>query len=174
MPRIPEREFIRGNRDGPNRRNETYTVCRVNVPMKRFEKERALGLHPVYLERRVSPGWRCPAQARRRATAPASLAAYEDKQPTLAGPAQEVEIVHKTLRQSPAGRPTCVICRLGVARERLVEEIETYDDPKIPNLHPGFSTFTADGETFVRGRQGVDADNVNYPSACDYCAVGRA
>lgn len=172
MTRIPEREFIRGNRDGPNRRNETYTVCRVNVPIERFEEERALGLHPSYLEHRVAPGWRCPAHARRQAPAPASLAAYEDKQPTIPGTAQELEIVHKTTRQSRAGKPTCVVCRLGVPRERLVAEIETHDDPLIPSLHPGFTTFEVDGETFVRGRKGVDADNVNYPSVCDFCVAG--
>lgn len=190
MP-IPEREFIRGNRDGVRGRNETYTICRVNVPVQRFEDERQAGLHPNYLQHEVSASWRCPAHARRNSTAPADLADYVAKKSKLTGKAQEMKVVHRTLEQPAGKNPTCVICRLKIPRARLVEEILGG-----PNLHPGFRTITVNGRVYGMGKKGihpdnepdfrttviggqpwvsakigVDPDNVNYESACDFCVV---
>ncbi|MCP3957642.1 MAG: hypothetical protein GY719_07285 [bacterium] len=163
---IPEREFVCGNRDGQGGRNETYTICRVNVPVARFKAECRERLHPGFLSHEVPPGWRCPAHARRDATAAAELADYKDKWPTLKGKAHELEVVHRTQKQPTGNGPTCVVCRLTVPRERLVEEIRPGK-----NLHPGYSTFRVAYGRSVRSRPEVAGDNVNYGSVCDYCLM---
>ena len=64
-------EFIHGHRDGENRRNEHYTICRLGVPVRTLVWEVREGLHPhyevrtegdqFYLRRKngKTPEWRC-------------------------------------------------------------------------------------------------------------------
>lgn len=65
-------EYIHGHRDGKNRRNEHYTICRLGVPMRILAREVREGLHPDYevvykcgqfqVRRKdgtEEPAWRC-------------------------------------------------------------------------------------------------------------------
>jgi hypothetical protein len=54
-----EHEFIRGNRDGPHGRNETYTVCRLRVAEDDLKREMAAAHHPRF--HTLSTCWDCPA-----------------------------------------------------------------------------------------------------------------
>lgn len=41
-------EYIHGHRDGANRRNEHYTICRLGVPVRTLVREVREGFHPDY------------------------------------------------------------------------------------------------------------------------------
>lgn len=150
-----EGEFISGNRDGPKGRNDTYNICRFDVPKVQFKAEESLGLHPSYLEHRVSPGWRCPAHSRANPAVSIAPGGIPKALP------QRVEIVHRDVLVRD--RPTCVVCRLGVDRNQLVREVRA-------GLHPGYRTITIHGETYVQGiGTGKNPDNVNFgASECSF------
>ncbi len=142
-------EFIHGNRDGSGKASDTYTICRVKVPRRRLAAEIKQGLHPKYRLTRVkgcyypeasahSPaivhintplgGWRCPAQSIKQlpvAGRPRKLVDSAQKG------ARIVEFIHgDTVPAKPSNR-TYTICRFGVSRRRVVEEITA-------GLHPGY------------------------------------
>lgn len=152
-----EIDFIRGNRDGPNRRNESYTVCRLHVPKDRFDNETALGLHPGTVALTgVEP---CPAESFLQRSKkslsplePAPLSAWSQKHGGLKTvPAHAAEHVHST---SPVDG-SCTICRLRVPRQRMVEEVHA-------KLHPGYHVVTmATGYEYVQGDRTTGFDNVN-------------
>lgn len=123
-------EFIRGNREGANRANETYHVCRFHVPEKVFEEEIAAGHHThAVREMRVlsccpahgEPG---PAKDESLANVPAGSFAND--------PSESVELVFE--EGGSDGTPLYTICRLGVPRRRMVEEV-------CRGLHPGYTPY---------------------------------
>jgi len=142
--------FIRGNRDGPNRRNLTYTICRFDVTPQQLKTEIRQGLHAESLVNKSPEPWPCPALAW------AQFAHPDPKLPRLAGlsPASvpDEEKV-RVLRKEPGQIHGFTICRLGVTKARLSEEI-------LADLHPGYMVG-------FNGPQGIGSgevpDNINHP-----------
>ncbi len=146
------REYIRGNRDGLRGRNETYTVCRLRVTADRLTDEIRLGMH----RHLVTCSGSCPALGssyRRHAGSEAGLASWKTAR-LRRGAREALEIVHPD-SGSDASRPTVTICRLGVSRARLVEEVDA-------KLHRLYRTITIRGKKYVQGVPSVREDNVNH------------
>lgn len=152
MP-VPGKEFIRGNRDGTRRRNESYTVCRLQVPVQQFAEEVRLGKH----HHSVTCTGRCPALDEKYLEHAGKAATLARWQAADLGdePRQTLTVVHP----DPQGNgETVTICRLGVPRATLVEEIKT--DPR---LHQHYGTVRVNQQDYVRGIPTEDLDNVNHP-----------
>lgn len=148
-------EHIHGNQDGPHGLSDTYTICRVGVPKARLLTEVDAGLHPNYevvqgakgsKYLRNSPNargidnidsgapWVCRAHhGPLRAEGPlgASLKAR------LVYPTRMTEFIHG---EQPRGRAktSYTLCRLGVPRQRVVEEIHA-------GMHPGYHVVVRSG-----------------------------
>lgn len=167
-----EHEFIRGNRDGPDGCNDTYTVCRLRVSRERLDGEMKQGMHPNFFT--MSSCWDCPAHVylsawlkyvKRRPTGtrvrrPPAAASMEDwKRSGLTNrPAQALELVQRDPDRPPQ-RQTFTICRVAVPRERLVREVEA-------GLHPGYHVRrTKSGRPFVQGNPTDVFDNVDEPKS---------
>ena len=140
-------EFIHGNGDGPGNTSDTYTVCRVGVPRDRVVEEIREGLHPKYqlvhvrgipyprnkgntkaIDNVNAPNgpWQCPAHAA-TLTAEGSLESFVE----CGRRGKMVEFIHgEKVNGKPQDR-TYAICRPGVPRRRLVQEIEA-------GLHPSY------------------------------------
>ncbi len=180
MPTVPEvveeREFIRGHRDGPgsSRRNETYTVCRLRVAKERLNDEMALGLHSHFVT--ASNCWHCPAhvflkaeQIARKKLPPEeqgkyaapSVADLEDWKSWIASyqdsrTVEPLEIVHKD-PDRPKSEPTYTVCRIGVPRRRMSDEVED-------GLHPRYHVRRdSQNRRYVQGNPTRSFDNVNHP-----------
>jgi hypothetical protein len=148
------KEFIRGNRDGHNGHhvnNETYTVCRLGVSATRFADEMQQGMH----RRHVSCPGPCPIHSSAdpsgvpywdHAGDEADLPAWNAKG-MASGPREPLEVIHLD-----GNGKTFTICRLGVERTKLVEEVNK-------GLHQRY--FVKGG--FVQGKPSDKLDNVNHP-----------
>lgn len=168
----PEREFIRGNRDGTRRANETYTVCRIGVSQKRLDEEMQLGLHSHFVSADLC--WDCPghmfvkaqkkhlrrlggAQDQGKYSAPSAVDLKRwQKSGQDKGGVETLEIVQRDLR--PSGDSTYTICRVGVPRLTMVREVES-------GLHPGYHVRTGKRGRYVQGNPTRPFDNVNYPDS---------
>ena len=172
-----EREFIRGNLDGPGGANETYTVCRLRVPWRRLLKEAKLGLHHHFNS--LPRCWECPAHIFLKAEqkyrarqgndatskerySPPSAAALERWRDSrlVRRPAEALEIIQKDPDKEGCAS-TYTICRIAVPRERMVSEV-------LEGLHPGYhvpkrNKGDACHELYVKGNSTEPFDNVNFP-----------
>jgi len=145
-------EFIFGNRDGKNRANDTYNVCRFHVPRKLFEAEKKAGFHGHTLEAMHVPTC-CPARVQpnpKREVALTDKRAANIKQ----RPGEVIELIYEEFQTLDGRKPTplpakkkgkakkagnslaaderlLTICRLGVPRPRMVEEVSL-------DLHPAY------------------------------------
>lgn len=169
-PASREREFVRGNRNGPGRSNDSYTVCRLRVPQARLDEEMSLGMHSHFVS--ASDCWDCPAhiflkaeqkwrrrrgiQDQRRYSPPSAVELKRwlatDRQSTGT---EALEIIHRD-GDSPEDAPTYTICRVAVPRETLVREVKA-------GLHPRYHVRTSRRGDYVQGNPTEAFDNANYP-----------
>lgn len=166
-------EFIYGNRDGPNGANDTYQICRIHVPDARYVQEGLLGLHPRSRPIDTSPGrpWRCcPAQVEPNPGRDPSLArVFEaDLADTHERPLHFAELVREEPPENGGGR-RFTLCRLGIPRETLVEEVKA-------GLHPDFHTVRIGRGTYVRANPDParrnNVNRVGRPWSCGgVCAI---
>ncbi len=161
--RTPEREFIRGNRDGPGRSNETYTVCRLRVPEERLDREIAAGLHSHSVKSTMC--WKCPAHIFLAAeVAPRDRHPDQEDYPAPPvvkaaswkkfGPPETVEVIQRD-PDRPKDDPTYTICRIAIPRHRMVSEVEA-------GLHPRYHVRNGSRGPYVQGNPSKSFDNVNY------------
>jgi len=176
-PSDQEHEFIRGNRDGPDGSNDTYTECRLRVSEERLDEEMKLGLHPHFLT--LSQCWNCPAHiyyaawiqyvkamlAKQRPTGAKVLApptAAPLKAWKASGLAHRSAGTFEIIQQDPdrsAARKTFTVCRAAIPRELVVEEVEA-------GLHPGYHVRTSStGQRYVQGNPTRAFDNVDEPKS---------
>ncbi len=141
-------EFIHGNRDGAGKTSETYTICRVGVPRRRVIAEIEKGLHTKYHLVKVrgfyyprnnpnskaidnvnapSGGWQCPAHWA-QLTPAGPLKSFVENEAT---DARKVVFIHGDKVTTSSPMRTYTICRLGVPRQRLNQEIAA-------GLHPDY------------------------------------
>jgi len=149
-------ELIHGNRDGPGKCSETFTICQIGVPRRRVAAEIKKDLHPNYHLVEVSgiyyprnnpnskamdnvnaqrSGWRCPAHeayALLLAEGPPASPAREKRfLPGAPAKTRSIDFVHGEDPPVEAKERTYALCRLGVPRRQLVWEIAA-------GLHPGY------------------------------------
>jgi len=166
------KEFIRGNRDGRNGRNETYTVCRLAVPAKDLSVELSRGGHHHF----VTCPSTCPvaqnySSYKRHAGTEADISTWEAANLSLGG-RESLEVIHP---EPSSNGETYTICRLGVPRKTLVEEVDKRIKKKVggkvvtKKLHPRYRTIRVGGEKFVQGIPSSPVDNVNQ--ADPYCQL---
>jgi len=149
-------ELIHGNRDGPGKTNETFTICRVGVPRRRVATEIKKGLHPDYHLVRVKEiyyprnnpnsesmdnvnaqkgGWCCPAHAQSKCQSSRRAAGAPDGErrflPGVSPETRSTDFIHGEEPPDEAKDRTYALCRLGVPRRQLVWEIAA-------GLHPGY------------------------------------
>jgi len=144
-----EREFIRSN---GSPQSETYTVCRLEVPLHRFADELRLGMHRHF----VNSPTECPAMTlgyyQQHAGPAASFEAWE-KAGLRPGPRETLEVVHPSSRRNGG---TLTICRIGVPRKTLIEELDA-------NLHDHYHATRRKGSEFAQGNPSNEEDNVRHP-----------
>lgn len=166
-------EFVYGNRDGDNGRNDTYQICRVHVPDGRYVQEGLLGLHPRSQPIDTSAGrpWRCcPAQLEPHSgrDAPLRKVFEADVADAPGRPLHFAELV----REEPpdgGGQRRFTLCRLGIPRETLVAEVKA-------GLHPDYHVVRIGRESYVRANPGPDrrttVNRVGRPwSCCGTCSI---
>jgi hypothetical protein len=149
-------ELIHGNRDGPGKTNETFTICRTGVPRRRVAAEIKTGLHSNYHLVKVKgiyyprnnpnskamdnvnaqeDGWRCPAQATdaRPPSEGVPVTPGGEKRFLPGAPAKtrSMDFIHGEEPPVEAKKRTYTLCRLGVPRRQLVWEIAA-------GLHPDY------------------------------------
>jgi len=129
-------EFISGIYDRKTRSNQSYNVCRFHVSEKEFEEERKQGFHLRAVK--VPFSTCCPARVQPLPHADVLLT--DQRAEKLRGqPGEIVELVHQESGPTGEARPVpCLlkmepppkaddgkltICRLGVPRRRMAEEV---------------------------------------------------
>jgi len=123
-------EFICGKRDGDGGANESYNVCRFHVPEQVLKEEIAAG-HHIHAVREMHVLSCCPAHGQPGA------ARDEPLTKVAAGSleSQPSECVEMVFAESHVGgERNYTICRLGVPRRRMVEEV-------YKGLHPGYTAY---------------------------------
>lgn len=139
-----------------------YNVCRVRVPQDRLDDELDGGLHPNARFRARDEVEGCPARSQPHQSPEVPLemvlATGIDSDPR--------EVVELIEREPGHGRlATYTICRLGVPRDRMVDEVEA-------GLHRGYHTVEMSSGTFVRANpDGAKENNVNPPGRSWACGV---
>lgn len=173
MPKgtIEVKEFVCGNRDGRiregNRRpnNATYNVCRIGVSEDMLQQRPLANLH--LLPQALGSDWLgCPAmKVLGHASDAMPMSAYS-KVGLGPGPGHRLEVIREV--DDEGGY---VICRLGVPRTRMVEEVEA-------DLHPGYRVVSIKGDKFVEAKADKNKkNNVNtigrpWPDAT-VCPISR-
>lgn len=181
LPSDEEREFLRGNRDGVEGTNDTYTVCRLRVTQERLDEEMSLGFHSHFLS--VSAPWECPAhiflKAAKKAEEKRVIEGKGNLRPPKAVPASRwlasgltdsagevAEVIQKDPDRSGA-QSTYTICRIAVPRERMVLEV-------MEGLHPRYHVRRRKAGSlpkddprrlYVKGNPSEPFDNVDYPKS---------
>jgi len=149
------REFICGNKDGriregtkrPN--NATYNVCRIGIPEGTLPEQLLAELR-LWPQVMGSEWPSCPAVKALRHSSKAKPASAYRKAGLGPGPGHRLEVI----RNMEEGEGF-VICRLGVPRTRMVEEVEA-------KLHPGYRVVSIKGDKFVEAQaDGTKKNNVN-------------
>jgi len=152
-------ELIFGNRDGVKRRNESYNVCRFHVPEELFEEEKRAGFHARALDEMHALSC-CPALG--QADPPAETPLTDQRANRFRGrPGEFIELVYPENRGSNGRQLT--ICRLGVSRRRMAEEVAAGLHPryKVARVGPPSSSDRF-GKAYVQGKANKTAqDNVN-------------
>ena len=167
--------FIHGNHEGPNRRNESYTICRVNVPRQRLVEEIRRGYHPFH-EVETIDGKEYPKLKSGRLTDPprnpwiacAECRAVGSKKfatpepepiPAYASPLQCDE--ERIIRQDEK-KDTFFTCRLGVRRTDAVREA-------LAGWYPGYHRLRVNGMSYLRNNPNFRSpDNVNSDWPCPH------
>ncbi len=168
-------EFIFGNRDGGKRRNESYNVCRFHVPETLFEEEKKVGFHARALSEMHALNC-CPALG--QADPPVELPLTDKRASPFRGrPGEFIELVYPENQAS--NERLLTICRLGVPRRRMAQEVAA-------GLHPRYKAVRVGRQgspnrydnAYVQGKaNSTSRDNVNRvgrPWPCGgMCPVSR-
>lgn len=159
-------ESIHRNQDGIDGVAETYTICRIGVSRRRLVKEidRSSRLpsrqqvHPDYHVVQLKSGafvrnnpqissdninheapWRCMARNPKELSREGSLTSFLGFESRSDTPPHERERIHGEQGHVPGGNQSYTVCRFGVSRQRLIEEVEA-------GMHPGIKVVQEDGE----------------------------
>ncbi|MCP5110972.1 MAG: hypothetical protein GY953_09070 [bacterium] len=164
--------FIHGNHEGYNRRNESYTICRIDVPRKLLVEEIRRGYHPFHVVETVG-GKEYPRLKDDRLADPPKIACTAclaignekfatpepDKIPTYASPLQSDE--ERMVRQDEE-EDTYFTCRLGVRRPDAVNEA-------LAGWYPGYHRLRVGGMDYLRNNPNFEnPDNVNSTWQCPW------
>jgi hypothetical protein len=162
--------FIHGNHDGVNERNESYNICRIHVPRERLVEEIRRGLHPflevVTRDGKPHPRTRPDAPAADspfacsacRALAKERFSTYEP--PGIPRSPRRLVGESEHVNREDEEKDTYFVCRLGVPRNKAVEENRA-------GWHPGYHVLRVDGETYLRNNPNHKSpDNINSPWSC--------
>jgi len=168
-------EFIFGNRDGQKRANDSYNVCRFHVPEPTFDDETAVGYHNHAL-REMHVLACCPAHSQLRPGKDEPLTELSAGS-LRSRPAEFIELVYEEANGAHGRQYT--ICRLGVPRRRMAEEV-------YKGLHPGYKANRVKpkgqpdryGKAYVQAKGDATTDNnvnrVGRPWGCGgTCPVSR-
>jgi len=160
------KEFICGNHDGRDgANNATYNVCRIEVSEGDLKKELAAGLHPR-LDALEMQWLSCPAMGAKSDASNVKPLSDFVQAGLGPDPGHRLELIRKM-----AGNGGYIVCRLGVPRTRMVEEVEA-------KLHPGYHVVSVRGDKFVRANPDKtkqnNVDKVGRPwSGSVVCPISR-
>jgi len=168
-------EFIFGNLDSSTKTNDTYNVCRFHVPETTLDEETAAGYHTHALREMHVPAC-CPAHSQLRPATDEPLTNLPVAR-LRTEPAEFIELVYE--ENDGEVKRHYTICRLGVPRRRMAEEVHK-------GLHPGYKANRVKpmgqndryGDAYVQAKGDMTPDNnvnrVGRPWGCGgTCRVSR-